>query len=197
MSLASNREYMSAVRSLIDRWRAEGRSRPLERVEPAYSAFNGLTDGWADLRDALADAGQYELPESERAKVRELIDAADRAIARERVRKLHDVPQDQDKHRGEKKDRDGAGEAHAGGGDAVTDLYGWLASARSRWETMTFAQQLSGVGNLLIDLALLAALGYFLRHGLTGDPMGLLFWPPVLAVLLFHRFRQMKERWKA
>ena len=82
MSFTSNQEYMSAVRSLIDRWRAEGRSGPVEKVQPAFSAFNGLTDGWAALRDALADAGHDDLPQGDQARVRELIEAADRAIAR-------------------------------------------------------------------------------------------------------------------
>ena len=49
----SNEEFFDALRGLIDRWCEERRLAPLARLLPSYLAFNGMTDGWGELRKAL------------------------------------------------------------------------------------------------------------------------------------------------
>lgn len=49
----SNEEFFTALRTLIERWCDERRLNALARILPGYLAFNGLTDGWHDLIDAL------------------------------------------------------------------------------------------------------------------------------------------------
>ena len=49
----SNEEFFTALRTLIDRWCDEHRLVPLVRILPGYLAFNGLTDSWHELIEAL------------------------------------------------------------------------------------------------------------------------------------------------
>jgi hypothetical protein len=49
----SNEEYFAALRVMIERWCDERRLVVLVRILPGYLAFNGLTDGWHELIDAL------------------------------------------------------------------------------------------------------------------------------------------------
>jgi hypothetical protein len=53
MAWASNQEYLAALKSLIYRWCDERKLDALSRLLPGYLAFNGLTDGWAELLSAL------------------------------------------------------------------------------------------------------------------------------------------------
>jgi hypothetical protein len=46
-------ENLDALRQLIERWCDERRLVALSRLLPGYLALNGLTDGWANLYDAL------------------------------------------------------------------------------------------------------------------------------------------------
>jgi hypothetical protein len=54
--VTSNKLFFKALRELIDHWCDERRLQPLAHVLPGYLAFNGLTDGWADLYAGLVDA---------------------------------------------------------------------------------------------------------------------------------------------
>ncbi len=49
----SNEEFFTALRTLIDRWCDERRLNALLRILPGYLGFNGLTDSWHQLIDAL------------------------------------------------------------------------------------------------------------------------------------------------
>jgi hypothetical protein len=49
----SNEEFFAALRALIHRLCDEHRLVPLGRLLPAYLAFNGLSDGWNELFNAL------------------------------------------------------------------------------------------------------------------------------------------------
>jgi len=50
MGFQSNQDFMAALSSLIDQWCEQRRLRQLAAVLPSFVGFNGLTDGWADLR---------------------------------------------------------------------------------------------------------------------------------------------------
>jgi hypothetical protein len=59
---------MAALTSLIDKWCEQRRLRHLAAVLPSFIGFNGLTDGWAELRSGLRCAvglGADALPADE------------------------------------------------------------------------------------------------------------------------------------
>lgn len=70
------------VRSVIETWCARRELRPLSVVLPGYLAFNGLTDGWAALLEALDDVRVYyaELPDGEVDALRRARAAAFQAL---------------------------------------------------------------------------------------------------------------------
>ena len=49
----SNDEILADLRSLIERWCDERNLGALSRLLPGYLSLNGLTDGWANLCEAL------------------------------------------------------------------------------------------------------------------------------------------------
>ena len=49
----SNEQFFSDLRSLIDRWCDERKLMALSLLLPGYLSMNGLTDGWANLYEAL------------------------------------------------------------------------------------------------------------------------------------------------
>jgi hypothetical protein len=49
-------EYLVALRQMIERWCDDRKLAALSRVLPGYLSLNGLTDGWANLYDALKSA---------------------------------------------------------------------------------------------------------------------------------------------
>ena len=51
--MKSNDEYFAALRQMIGRWCDERKLDALSRLLPGYLSLNGLTDGWANLYDAL------------------------------------------------------------------------------------------------------------------------------------------------
>jgi hypothetical protein len=66
MSFQSNQDFMAALRLLLDQWCDQRRHRHLAAVLPSFVAFNGLTDGWAELSSGLKAAvglGAEELPD--------------------------------------------------------------------------------------------------------------------------------------
>ena len=79
----STQDFLSAVRTLIDKWCDERKLVALMRVLPSYCGFNGLTDGWEELRTALSDArAGLDSLDSDRLALNELILAATEALAR-------------------------------------------------------------------------------------------------------------------
>jgi hypothetical protein len=85
MSIADNAEFFEILKALIDAWCDRRALRPLARILPAYTAFYGMTDGWAELLEALKNVRAYcrdELPETEMAAIAELVRAAEKAVYR-------------------------------------------------------------------------------------------------------------------
>ncbi len=79
----STQDFLTAIRTLIDKWSDDRKLGPLARVLPYYCGFNGLTDGWEELRTALSDARAGLDPlDSDRLALNELILAATEALAR-------------------------------------------------------------------------------------------------------------------
>ena|ERR1700758_1644812 len=80
----SNEEFFTALGTLIDRLCDERRLKPLARILPGYLAFNGLTDGWHELIDALKAArglGPHAFSPADWDKLNDLIHAAELAIS--------------------------------------------------------------------------------------------------------------------
>jgi hypothetical protein len=73
----------AAIESLIDEWCERRDLRPLATVLPAYTGNNGLTDGWADLMDALRtlSASSY-LPPDEQQTVERVLVLVEQAVYR-------------------------------------------------------------------------------------------------------------------
>ena len=69
--------------SLIEKWCDRRCLKALFRILGAYLGFNGLTDGWSELRTAFQDVRAFakaELTADELKDVGDLIRAADRAL---------------------------------------------------------------------------------------------------------------------
>jgi hypothetical protein len=77
----SSEEFHRALRGLIDKWCDERRLKGLARLLPGYLGFNGLTDGWHELRAALVAARAAD-PDADRAQLGDLIRFADNALTR-------------------------------------------------------------------------------------------------------------------
>ncbi len=83
--METNAEFFASDKRLIDSWCDRRALTPLARLLPAYVAFNGTTDGWGDLLEALKGVRTFcreDLPETELATVGDLIRAAERAVYR-------------------------------------------------------------------------------------------------------------------
>jgi hypothetical protein len=68
VSFQSNQDFMAALKSLVNQWCEQRRYRHLAAVLPSFVAFNGLTDGWAELSSGLKSAiglGAEGLPDDE------------------------------------------------------------------------------------------------------------------------------------
>jgi hypothetical protein len=79
----SNQEVLSAIRGLIEKWCDRRCLKALCRILGAYLSFNGLGDGWNELRTALQDVRAFartELTAEELKAVDDLIRAADSAL---------------------------------------------------------------------------------------------------------------------
>jgi hypothetical protein len=80
----SNEEFFTALRTLIDRLCDERRLKPPARILPGYLAFNGLTDGWHELIDALKTArglGPDAFSPADWDKLNDLIHGAELAVS--------------------------------------------------------------------------------------------------------------------
>jgi len=78
-----NDAFFGALRTLIGKWCDRRCLNALHRILGAYLGFNGLTDGWGELRIALQNVralARTELKTDELKKVDDLIRAADHAL---------------------------------------------------------------------------------------------------------------------
>jgi hypothetical protein len=81
----SNEEVFATLGQLIERWCDERRLPALARLLPGYAAFDGLTDGWGKLYEALKDTraiGRAAFSAAEWELLNDLIGAAERAVFR-------------------------------------------------------------------------------------------------------------------
>ena len=79
----SDDEFLAALRAFIDKLCDERRYDALARVLPGYLAFNGMTDGWGELRNALKSTrtlGHEAFNGADWAVLNELIHATDHAL---------------------------------------------------------------------------------------------------------------------
>jgi hypothetical protein len=79
-------EPFAVLHKLVRAWCDRHCLEALNQVLPAYLAFNGLTDTWSRLYDALRNvrtSAQYELTDEELEAVSNLILLASRVIVRE------------------------------------------------------------------------------------------------------------------
>ena len=85
MSFQSNHDFTAALTWLIDTWCEERRLKQLAALLPGYLNFNGMTDGWAELRSGLQSAvglGAEGLPDNEWQTLQRLSRDADKALSR-------------------------------------------------------------------------------------------------------------------
>ena len=83
--IASSDEFFRTLRLLIDAWCDRRCLRALSYILPAYLAFDGLTNGWADLYVALGNVRLFaseEITEAELDVVVALISGAAKALYR-------------------------------------------------------------------------------------------------------------------
>ena len=81
--IIDDQSFHTSIRALIDEWCERRALCALRHILLRYGAFNGLTDGWAELRLGLRNVRafcQAELTEAERAQVADLIAVTDRAL---------------------------------------------------------------------------------------------------------------------
>jgi len=81
----SNEEFLAVLHMLIERWCDERRLDALAQILPAYLAFNGLTDGWGELSNALKATrglGYEALSHTDWGTLNHLIHATDLALHR-------------------------------------------------------------------------------------------------------------------
>jgi hypothetical protein len=79
-------EPFAVLHKLVREWCDRQYLGALSHVLPAYLAFNGLTDAWSRLYDALRNAqslARYELTDEELDRVSNLIAVASRVLVRE------------------------------------------------------------------------------------------------------------------
>lgn len=84
-SFQSNEEFFAALRQQIERWCDERQLGALARLLLAYMAFDGLTDSWAGLYEALKDTraiGHEAFSATEWELLNDLIGAAEQAVFR-------------------------------------------------------------------------------------------------------------------
>jgi|tagenome__1003787_1003787.scaffolds.fasta_scaffold19648865_2 hypothetical protein len=83
MSFRSNEEFFAELRKLVDAWCKRRSLRPLSRILGPYLAFNGRTDGWAELArglESIRAMDRHELISSECRAIDELIRTVNRTI---------------------------------------------------------------------------------------------------------------------
>jgi hypothetical protein len=84
-SIQTPEDFFERLRKLIDGWCEERNLNALSTVLPSYLAFNGLTDGWSELRDAikaLRASGMDAYSGNDWRSINDLLHYADRALDR-------------------------------------------------------------------------------------------------------------------
>lgn len=84
-TFGSNDAFFAALLTLVERWCDRRCLKALSHILGPYLAFNGLTDGWVDLRVALQDVralARTELLADELEELNDLIRAAEQVITR-------------------------------------------------------------------------------------------------------------------
>jgi hypothetical protein len=85
---STSEEFLDAVRSLIDGWCERRCLRALSIILGPYLGFNGLTDGWGLLYDALRSiqaSCRERLPQSDLEAINGLIRASEKILYRDRI----------------------------------------------------------------------------------------------------------------
>jgi hypothetical protein len=88
-TIDSNAVFFARLRSLIDSWCDRRPLRPLASVLGPYLAFDGLTDSWGQILEALKTIRalwREDATEAEMDAVEKLIRAAEEALYRDRPR---------------------------------------------------------------------------------------------------------------
>jgi hypothetical protein len=71
------------LNALIEAWCDRRDLRPLALLLPAYTSNFGLTDGWAEVMEALYDLrARGRLPDDEEAEVERIIPIVERMVYR-------------------------------------------------------------------------------------------------------------------
>ena len=83
MTNADGDPVYGPLAELVDAWCERKDLGPLSTLLPAYTSNNGLTDGWADLLEALRILrGSHRLPAHEHAEVERLVVVVERIVYR-------------------------------------------------------------------------------------------------------------------
>jgi hypothetical protein len=83
-SYKSNVDFFAVLRGLIEHWCDRRCLKALLHVLPGYLSFNGMTDGWSELRNAIVQVRAFardEITGDELEAVSDLIAAVDRLLA--------------------------------------------------------------------------------------------------------------------
>lgn len=81
----SNADFLDRLKELVEVWCDRRALRPLARVLPAYTAFNGMTEGWGTLLAALKNVLTFcpeDITKTEASKLGDLIRSAKDAVHR-------------------------------------------------------------------------------------------------------------------
>jgi hypothetical protein len=81
--ISSNEELFEILNKLIDGWCDRRALNALRLILPGYFAFNGLTDGWEFLHEALRDVRAFcrdELTHGEQVEIGRAIVAVQQVI---------------------------------------------------------------------------------------------------------------------
>ena len=79
----SNADFLASLRDLIDAWCDRRCLKALLRVLPGYLGFNGMNDGWDELRNALMQTRSFareELTDEELTTLSDMIATIDRLL---------------------------------------------------------------------------------------------------------------------
>ena len=83
MSDAAEHPVNAPIARLVDAWCERRELGALATLLPSYVSNNGLTDGWAELLDALRTLrGSRRLPSEEHAEIERLVVLVERMVYR-------------------------------------------------------------------------------------------------------------------
>ena len=83
MTTADEHPVDDPIARLVDGWCERRAFGPLACLLPAYISNNGLTDGWADVMDALRTLrSSRQLPDDEQREIERLVVLVERMVYR-------------------------------------------------------------------------------------------------------------------